>query len=173
MNGRISLWIVLLCSFCLPLAGQKREEAVEVKVEDLEATPIGVSLTLRASDSTDSVHMMIGFPEGQSIARAMHHEKSDRPLTHDLFKAFMDRNGWKVQKVLIRELKEGSFKADLTLEKDRETQTYDARPSDAMAIGLRFGAKIYVNPQVFEEEKKGQREQENGPEESEPQQLKL
>ena len=83
----------------------------------------------------------------------MNHEKPERPLAHDLFKSFMDRNGWHVQKVLIRALKNDTYLADLTLENDHETQIYDARPSDAMAIGLRYGAKIYVNQQVFEQQK--------------------
>ncbi len=172
MNRTVTLLMVCCYSFCLLLNAQRRDEAVEVRVDGLEATPAGVSVTLRASDSRDAVHMMIGFPEGQSIARAMRHEKAERPLSHDLFKAFLERNGWRVQKVLIRDLKNGTFLADLTVEKDHETQVFDARPSDAMAMGLRFGAKIFVNPQVFEEQKKGQSEDEKDLK-SKPDQLKL
>ncbi len=173
MKGRVSLLIVLIGTFSLPLIAQRRDEAVEVRVDSLEQTPVGVSVTLRASNSPDSVHMMIGLSEARSIYIAMHRGKPERPLGHDLFKSFLDRNGWRVQRVLIRELKEGTFLADLTFEKDRETQVYDARPSDAMAIGLRYGAKIYVNPQVFEEQKKGEGEREKNVKPSEPEQLKL
>jgi len=116
---------------------------------------------------------MIGFSEARSIYIAMHHGKPERPLGHDLFKSFLDRNGWRVQRVLIRELKDGTFLADLTVEKERETQVFDARPSDAMAMGLRYGAKIYVNPQVFEEQRKGGGEQEKDVKPSQPDQLKL
>lgn len=169
----------IVCFFALlfstlggPLMAQHRSEAVEVKVEKLQATPMGVSVTLRTSDSRQSVQMMIGFSEGQSIARAMRQEGTSRPMTHDLFKIFLDRNGWRVQKVLIRTLESGTFLADLTLEHGQETQVYDARPSDAMAIGLRYGAKIYVNKEVFEQQKEYQGE----PEElkpSEPETLRL
>ncbi len=155
MKEKVSMFIILFSVFCLPLAAQKHEDPVEVKVENLQATPVGVSLSLRAFNSPDTIHMMIGFPEGQSIARAMHNEMAERPMSHDLFKAFLDRNGWRVQKVLIRELKEGTFLAGSTVEKDHETQVYDARPSDAMAIGIRYGANIFVNPQVFKEQRKG------------------
>jgi len=48
---------------------------------------------------------------------------------------------------------------------------YDARPSDALAIGIRYGAKIYVNPQVFEEQRKGPGEEEE--QSPPPEQLKL
>ncbi len=153
---------------------QRRDDGVEVKLDGMEATPIGISITLRASESHDSIHMMIGFPEGQSIARAMRHEESERPQSHDLFKSFLERNGWRVQKILIRDLKQGTFMADLTVANDHESQVYDARPSDAMAIGLRFGAKIYVSRRVFDEQKKTEgddEEQEEKP--SKPETLKL
>jgi len=175
MKGKVSVLIVLIGSLCLPLIAQRRDEAVEVRVESLQQTPVGVSLTLQAFNSPDRLHMMIGLAEARSIYIAMHHAKPERPLGHDLFKTFLDRNGWRVQKVLIRDLQDGTFLADLTLERDRETQVLDARPSDAMAMGLRYGAKIYVNPQVFEEQRKsdGEQEQEKDAKPSEPEQLKL
>lgn len=160
MNRKVCVLTICVLSFSLLLRAQRREEGVEVKVENLEATPVGVSITLRAAATRETLQMMIGFAEGQSIARAMQHQKSERPMSHDLFKSFLDRNGWRVQKVLIRDLQGGTFLADLTLENDSDhaTQVYDARPSDAMAIGLRYGAKIFVSPQVFEAQKKHQRE---------------
>jgi bifunctional DNase/RNase len=154
MKRKVLLLASLLSGFCVHAAAQRHEDAVEVQIDEMQATPAGISLTLRAADSRD-LHLLIGLSEGQSIVRALRHETSERPLGHDLFKSFLDRNGWKVQKVLIRELKDGAFLSDLTIEKaDHETQVYDARPSDAMAMGIRYGAKIYVNPQVFEQEKK-------------------
>lgn len=154
MNRKTLIFLFCIVSFSLPLAAQDPQQPVEVTVDDLQATPAGISLTLRAADDR-GLHMMIGLAEGQSIVLALRNEKPERPLGHDLFKAFLDRNGWKVQKVLIRELKDGTYFSDLTIEKpNHETQVYDARPSDAMAMGIRYGAKIYVNPQVFEQETK-------------------
>ncbi|MBI4463463.1 MAG: bifunctional nuclease family protein [Acidobacteria bacterium] len=171
MKKRVSFFMGLLFIVCQPLVAQRRAEPVEVKVENLQATPVGVSITLRSSDSRDRVQMLIGFPEGQSIARAMNHEQGPRPMTHDLFKDFLDRNGWRVQKVLIRALQGGTFLADLMLENGRETQVYDARPSDAMAIGLRYDAKIFVNKEVFEQQKQEEERQQVKP--SEPDTLRL
>jgi bifunctional DNase/RNase len=174
----LSLLVVWSCSFCVLARAQRRDDAVEVTIDDLQPTPIGVSITLRSSDSSQTLQMMIGFPEGQSIARAIRHETGDRPLSHDLFKSFLDRNGWHVQKVLIKDVQEGTFTADLTIEgKDHQTQVYDARPSDAMAIGLRYGAKIFVSPRVFEEQKKTEQqpdeEEDNDDLGAKPQELKL
>ena len=162
-------------ALAVSLAAQRRNEAVEVTVEDLVATPVGVSITLRAPGSSDRIRMLIGVSEGRSISRAMRNRKSSRPMTHDLFKEFLDRNGWTVQKVLIRDLASGTFLADLTVEKDSETQVYDARPSDAMAIALRFGAKIYVNKHVFKQQRENENRQEKRvkPDSSEPETLRL
>ena len=172
MNIKVSGLIVLLFSLCLPLAAQRQDEPVEVKVANMQPTPYGVIVTLRAHHSDNSVQLMIGYSEGQSISRAMHHQNAKRPMSHDLFKTFLDHNGWKVQKVVIRGIQDGTFLADLMMQKDKETQVYDARPSDALAIGLRYDARVYVNPQVFEQQKKDQEEKES-PESSEPDQLKL
>ena len=154
-----------------PLLGQQSNGPVEVQVVELEPTPAGVSITLRAVNSRESIHMMIGLAEGESIMQAMHGRETQRPMTHDLLKNVLERNGWKVQKVLIRDLVRGTFRADLTLEKDQETQVYDARPSDAMAIGLRFGAKIFVNGEVFEQQKQYEPRPQTKP--AEPDRLRL
>ena len=176
MKFKMSVLTAVALCFSLRLTAQRRDEGVEVRVADLVPTRFGVSLTLRASDSSGDIHMMVGLQEGQSIARAMHNNQADRPMSHDLFKSFLERNGWSVQRVLIRDLKDGTFYADMTVEKDSQTQVYDARPSDAMAIGLRFGAKIFVSKRVFEEQKQteGDDDQEDrGVKPSEPETLKL
>ena len=153
MSHRVLLPIVLvLCSVVL-LGAQPNREPIEVEVADLQATPIGVSITLQVPHSEDALYMMIGLNEGEAIARALRHQTAPRPQTHDLLKEFLDRNGWRVQKVLIRDFAEESFRADLTLEKVGEIQVYDCRPSDALAVGLLYGAKIYVSPELFEQER--------------------
>ena len=136
---------------------------VEVMVDDIAATPIGVSITLRELDSRDAIHMMVGLTEGRAIARALHQREASRPMTHDLLKSVLDRNGWKVEKVLIRDLSRGTYLADLTLLKNGERQIYDVRPSDAMAIGLLYGVKIFVRRKVFDLERQGREDKEEAP----------
>ena len=172
MNRTAAFLLAAFAILCLPLAGQQRNGPVEVRILELQPTPSGVNITLRAVSSKESIHMMIGFTEGESIMRAMRRQRAQRPMTHDLLKAFLDRNGWTVQKVLIRALARGTFLADLTLEKGSETQVFDARPSDAMAIGIRYGAKIFVNEEVFERQKENE-EQQKEIKPSEPETLRL
>ena len=99
MNRKVTLLLVLVIALAAQLAAQRSSENVEVTVEDLVATPVGVSITLRAPDSSDRIRMLIGVSEGRSIARAMRGRKSSRPMTHDLFKPRRDqgcRQAWGV-----------------------------------------------------------------------------
>ena len=158
MRHLVILFFVWMIGGATPsLLAQQRLEAVEVRVEDLRATPYGISITLRSPVSGEPLHMMIGVSEGESIARALSHRDPPRPMTHDLITTILGRTGWRVQRVLIRGLSGSTFLADLVLEKNGETEIIDSRPSDAMAIAVRNDAKIFVNPEVFELER--QREQ--------------
>ncbi|MBI4479692.1 MAG: bifunctional nuclease family protein [Acidobacteria bacterium] len=158
------LWIVAVG--VVPLPAQQRDDALEVTVEDMQATAAGVSITLKASRSDDQLHMMIGYAEGEAIARALSHRTPQRPMTHDLIKAILGRTGWHVQKVVIRGISGGAYLADLVLEKNGQTEVIDSRPSDAMAIAVRSDAKIFVKPEVFEMERNLERQ--DPPEQSNP-----
>ncbi len=133
----------------------------EVTVDRVMLTNLGFALTLRALDGAGRIEMMVGFLEGESIHKAQRNEKAPRPMTHDIFKTFLDRNGWKVESVVVRDLVEGAFHADLVFQKDGQKQTYDARPSDSIALALRSGAKIFVANKVFDLQR---REDEKTPE---------
>jgi bifunctional DNase/RNase len=127
-------------------------DAIEVQVQDMAATPNGVSVVLKSGDSDQAIYMMIGLSEGEAIARALEHVEMTRPMTHDLMKTMLDRLGWSVRRVLIRAVKGNSYLADLVLEKGSDTMVLDARPSDAIALAVRTDAKIYVNRSVFDEQ---------------------
>jgi len=168
MNRSANLFLAVLWAAIVvcghPLYGHQKKEPVEVHISELKPTPVGVNITLRDADSGRSIHMLIGFSEGQSIMQAMRGRQRGRPMTHDLMKNFLDRNDWKVDRVLIRDLVRGTFHANLILVRNDETQIFDARPSDAMAIGLRYGARMFVNEEVFEQQK----EYEETPEDDKP-----
>lgn len=127
----------------------------EVVVDRLAATDVGgVMIRLRAVDGSGSIEMVVGLLEGQSIDMARRNQKAPRPMTHDIFKTFLDRNGWTIDRVIVRDLVEGTFLADLVFQKNGQKQTYDARPSDSIALALRAGAKIFVSDKVFELQRK-------------------
>jgi bifunctional DNase/RNase len=128
----------------------------------MSITPAGVALTLVSDETEQELHLMIGPAEGQAIVRALRHAQLDRPQTHDLMKTLVEAGGWSVSRVIIRDLRNQTYYADIVLQRpgafglegNVEEMTIDARPSDAMALGLRFDAKIFVRQSVFDAEQK-------------------
>ena len=95
----------------------------------------------------------IGIAEATSIASAIKQLNLSRPLTHDLLFEIIQKSGYNVEKVVITELKESTYYADLVLVRGDEVMVMDARPSDAIAIAVRAGASIYVAQNVLEQAK--------------------
>jgi len=91
--------------------------------------------------------------EAQAIAIEMEKIVSNRPMTHDLFKSFALSFGIQIQEIVISDLKEGVFYAKIVCAKEDGSNfvELDARPSDAVAIGIRFGTPIYAFETVMAE----------------------
>lgn len=95
--------------------------------------------------------IIIGMFEAQSIAIQIEKINPNRPLTHDLFKSFAEQVHVAVLEVLISDLKEGVFYSKIVCSDGASTFELDARPSDAIAIGLRFGVPIFTVESVLSE----------------------
>ncbi len=96
--------------------------------------------------------VVIGGAEAQSIAVAM--EKSvapPRPLTHDTWKNMLDELGVTLEKIVIHRLVNGVFYASLyTVDGSGGTHVFDSRPSDAVALAVRFECSIFATPEIME-----------------------
>ena len=92
----------------------------------------------------------IGLLEATSIASALRNIKFDRPMTHDLFKNFVESLKIDVAKVEVCDLKDNTFYAKIYFISEEKKFSMDARPSDAIAIALRFQAPIYVDDKIIE-----------------------
>ncbi|MCK5368270.1 MAG: bifunctional nuclease family protein, partial [Cyclobacteriaceae bacterium] len=88
--------------------------------------------------------IIIGMFEAQAIAIEIEKIIPNRPMTHDLFKSFAGNFNFSIKEIIISDLKEGVFFAKIVCENDNKLIEIDARPSDAIAIGLRFDAPIYT-----------------------------
>ncbi len=75
----------------------------------------------------------------------------NRPMTHDLFKSFAENFSFTLEEIVISDLKEGVFFAKIICNDGAHTTEIDARPSDAIAIGLRFSVPIYTYENVLSE----------------------
>ena len=95
--------------------------------------------------------IIIGMFEAQSIAIEIESIVPNRPMTHDLFKSFAHHFDFQVKEILISDLKEGVFFAKLVCDKEGKSVEIDSRPSDAIAIGLRFGIDIFTTDEILNE----------------------
>lgn len=105
------------------------------------------ALILKETNGTRRLPIIIGAFEAQSIALEMEGIKPPRPLTHDLMKNIIDSMGISINEIVISDLRDGTFYAKITL----DSQEIDARPSDAIALAVRFGVPIFVSDKVMEE----------------------
>ncbi|MBV6644574.1 MAG: bifunctional nuclease family protein [Cyclobacteriaceae bacterium] len=95
--------------------------------------------------------IIIGMFEAQAIAIEIEKIVPNRPMTHDLFKSFAFNFSFDVREILISDLKEGVFFAKIICDDNGKMIEIDARPSDAIAIGLRFNVDIYTNESILTE----------------------
>lgn len=95
--------------------------------------------------------IIIGMFEAQAIAIEIEGITPNRPMTHDLFKAFANKFHFTIEEVVISDLKEGVFFAKIICSDGLHQTEIDARPSDAIAIGLRFGSPIYTYENILAE----------------------
>lgn len=95
--------------------------------------------------------IIIGMFEAQAIAIEIEKIIPNRPMTHDLFKSFAGSFNFNIKEIVISDLKEGVFFAKIVCENGEKTIEIDSRPSDAIAIGLRFNAPIYTYETILGE----------------------
>lgn len=116
-------------------------------------TPI---IILKGDDDEQTIPIWIGLLEATSIASALQDIKFDRPMTHDLFKNFSEILDASVIRVEVCDLKDNTFYAKIHIVSGDRTFDIDARPSDAIAIALRFNSPIFVDDRVVQKSKAGE-----------------
>ena len=132
-----------------------QEAAIEMFVGGLVMDPTTQAPIVVLKDETGSVTLpiWIGITEATSIASAIKQIAMARPLTHDLFYDLLQQLGMTVQRIVITELRESTYFAELILGQGDKAFVLDARPSDAIAMALRASAPIYVAQQVLDQAK--------------------
>jgi bifunctional DNase/RNase len=105
------------------------------------------ALILREVNGNRRLPIIIGASEAQSIALEMEGIKPPRPLTHDLMKNIIAAFGAELTDIVIDDLRDGTFYAKLNI----DSQMIDSRPSDAIALAVRYGVQIYVAAGVMDE----------------------
>jgi hypothetical protein len=127
------------------------ENDIEVKVgalimEPHSGTPIVV---LRGVSDETVIPIWVGTFEANAIALEIEKSVPQRPMTHDLLRNIITQMGAVVERVVITELRNDTFFALIEMrQQDGSLTAIDARPSDAIALALRFSCGIWVRPEV-------------------------
>ncbi|HEX8396210.1 MAG TPA: bifunctional nuclease family protein [Pyrinomonadaceae bacterium] len=127
------------------------ENDIEVKVgalimEPHSGTPIVV---LRGVSDETVIPIWVGTFEANAIALEIEKTVPQRPMTHDLLRNIITQMGAVVERVIITELRNDTFFALIEMrQQDGSLTAIDARPSDAIALALRFSCGIWVKPEV-------------------------
>ncbi|MFB6084398.1 MAG: bifunctional nuclease family protein [Halorientalis sp.] len=120
-----------------------------VRVAGTPTGPVPVVL-LAVEGESDLLPIFIGFDEAASIARGLDAEDIGRPLTHDLALDLIEELGGRIERVVVSDVDEGTYIADLHLATPRGSSVVDARPSDSLALAARTNADLAVAESVFE-----------------------
>ena len=125
---------------------------VEMKIRGLVMDPASnMPIVILKDVKSDTVlPIWVGMYEANAIALEIEKSSTPRPMTHDLLKNLIRGLNAAVQKVVVTELKNDTFYAVIWMDHAGETVTLDARPSDAIALALRWDCPIYVSRTVLE-----------------------
>lgn len=125
-------------------------ELVGVRVQMPTNAPI---LLLREVDGDKrTLPIYIGGPEAHAIDLALSETKTARPMTHDLVVNLLEQLNAKLERIVITELRQGTFYADLYLrDVTDEVSTMSVRPSDAIALAVRLDTPIFADEALVDE----------------------
>ena len=134
----------------LRLRVEREVDRVQVDILGLSTNPASggaYALILKEVNGNRRLPIIIGAAEAQSIALEMEGIKPPRPLTHDLIKNIITSFGSELSDIVIDELRDGTFYAKLNI----DSRLIDSRPSDAIALAVRYGVQIFVAAAVMDE----------------------
>jgi hypothetical protein len=118
-----------------------------IVVDPKASNPVVVLVDLSGQKA---LPIWIGVFEAEAISRGLEEVVTLRPMTHDLMKQILDTFQVTLRRVVIHDLKENTFYANLYLNVDGEELIVDSRPSDAIALAVRVKAPIFVAESVVE-----------------------
>jgi len=121
---------------------------VGVRVELPSNQPI---VLLQEDDGDRFLPIWIGAFEATAIAFALQGVETARPMTHDLFKNVLDDLAVDVEQILINDLIDGTFYAEITMQQNSVKHVISARPSDAIALAVRMEIPIFTEEKVLDE----------------------
>ena len=128
---------------------------IEMTIKGLMIDPITNMpiIVLRDEGGQRVLPIWVGVFEANAIALQIENVQTPRPMTHDLLKNVIDDLQGQVERIVVCELKENTFYARIYIHASQGLLAVDARPSDAIALALRTGSKIFVEDTVIDHAK--------------------
>lgn len=125
---------------------------VEMQIRGLMIDPVtNMPIVVLKDIASDNVlPIWVGIFEANAIALELEKTSTPRPMTHDLIRNMARGLNATVRKIVVSELRDDTFFAVIWMEQEGETITIDARPSDAIALALRWDCPIYASQVVLE-----------------------
>ena len=117
-------------------------------IDPVQSVPI---IILRDADNQRALPIWVGPVEANAIALQIENVSPARPMTHDLLRNLLEELGATLRRVIIADLRGGTFYSYLELVRDGERLLVDARPSDAIALSMRARAPIFVDTKVLDQ----------------------
>ena len=138
-----------------PEAQTQTPDEVEMQIRGLMMDPVtNMPIIVLKDIASDLVlPIWVGIFEANAIALELEKTATPRPMTHDLLLNMARGLNAVVRKVVVSELRDDTFYAVIWMDHAGETVAMDARPSDAIALALRWDCPIYVNREVLENSK--------------------
>lgn len=131
---------------------QRVDDPVLMEIKGLMMDPVSnvPIVVLRSEQTSQFLPIWIGVFEANSIALQLEDVAPPRPMTHDLAVVLMEALGGRIEKIVVNDLVDGTFFAEIHLRDGDATKIVDSRPSDAIALALRVDAPVYVTLTVLE-----------------------
>jgi len=125
---------------------------IRLKIKGLIFNPTSNTpfVLLQTEDEKMILPLSIGPFEASSIIIAMEGIKTPRPLTHDLFIHFFKQHGFKIENIKIYDCLKGKYYAKLHYKKGFKRFAVEIRPSDGLALAVRFSVPIYIKDEIVE-----------------------
>ena len=130
---------------------RKESPVKEARIFSLVLIPLlgQYVVTLEEVGGQRLIPIWIGVSEGNAISLKLQGESLPRPMTHDLMAALLQALSVTVDRILIVDLKDGTYYATLELTAQGQAHRLDARPSDAIALAVRLNTPIFVDEKVW------------------------
>lgn len=127
------------------------EKLIKVNLVGLILDPVSKTpvMVLRPHNENKIIPIWIGGYEADAITMELENIRPPRPMTHDLIKDILFHLNAEVEKIVITDIVDNTYYAELYVRREDEVSVIDCRPSDAVAVSLKNRASIYISESVY------------------------